>query len=154
VTTTQCDPTRYTIRFNVTPGNVREPYVLRYTVDGNETLVNGLTNGLYTLTIQPVITSYLSFFVEDTQGCQSNTIYLTAASIQRPTVALTLSGTRVAYNSQYDKITYTASGGIPPYTYTPVDTGQSNIFTLAPVGSPQIAVVTDNNQCTASHTFI
>lgn len=60
---------------------------------------------------------------------------------------LSLGGSRVG-----NVITYSGIGGVPPYAYTPVDSGSTNTYT-APTADPIVGVVTDSAGCTASNTF-
>jgi hypothetical protein len=142
----QCDPTKYTVRFNVTQGTLPPPYTIRYLVDGIEGTQTG-NNGLNTLIITQSINVGLTIVVEDIDGCQSNVLTYTASDIQRPSVTLSLGGTRIS-----NTITYSGSGGITPYSYTPVNVGELNVYT-APNANPIVGVVTDNVGCTASNSF-
>lgn len=49
-------------------------------------------------------------------------------------------------------ITYSAVGGITPYTFEPIDVGATNVYT-APNSDPVDATVTDSAGCIATHTF-
>jgi hypothetical protein len=49
-------------------------------------------------------------------------------------------------------ITYSATGGIPPYTFDPVDVAGGNVYT-APNTDPVDGTVTDGAGCIATHTF-
>jgi hypothetical protein len=142
----QCDPTKYTVKFNIVQGTLPSPYTIRYSVDGVDYTQTG-NNGLNTIVITENITDELLIVVEDSEGCESNELSYSSAELQKPTLALTLGGTRLS-----NTITYSASGGFSPYTYTPVNVGQINVYT-APNANPVIGIVTDNVGCTASNSF-
>lgn len=143
----QCDPTQYTIKFNIVPGTLPLPYTINYVVNGAPLTQIANTSGLNTIVISSLITSNLTISVEDSDGCNSNTLSFLPTDIQRPTSTLSLGGTRVS-----NTITYNAAGGLSPYTYMPVNAGQINIYT-APNANPVVGVVTDNVGCTATNSF-
>ena len=145
--TKQCSPSSTTIKFNLVPGGSPFPYTITYNVDGVDNTVETSTSGVNTIVITQPITSLLTITVTDSNDCDTDTLTFTAQSIQRPNSTLSLGGSRIGNN-----ITYNASGGIPPYSYTPVDMGQSNTYT-APNANPVFAVVTDSVGCTASASF-
>jgi hypothetical protein len=143
----QCNPSSTTIKFNLVQGGTPFPYTITYEVDGVQNQVQTSTAGLNTLVITQPITSLLTISVSDSGECDTETLQFGAQSIQRPSSVLSLGGSRVGNN-----ITYNATGGIPPYTYTPVNSGQFNTYT-APNANPVTAVVTDSVGCTASASF-
>ncbi len=75
----------------------------------------------------------------------SQTVTSTVNIVKAP--VLVLGGTRTG-----NVIRYSATGGIPPYTYDPVDAGQIDRYT-APNNNPVVGTVTDSAGCTATHTF-
>jgi hypothetical protein len=143
----QCNPASTTIKFNLVPGDQPFPYTIIYNIDGIDNTTTTSTAGLNTLVIITPINSSLTITVEDGTGCDSNIIAYLAIAIQRPATTLANGGNRVV-----NTITYAATGGIAPYSYTPVDMGQTNVYT-APSASPVIGVVTDSVGCTASASF-
>jgi hypothetical protein len=75
----------------------------------------------------------------------SNGQKTTATVVVSQPATLTLSGVRDSNNV----ITYTATGGQPPYIYSPVDTNSTNTYT-APSSDLITATVTDSVACTAT----
>jgi hypothetical protein len=146
--TKQCSTSNTIIKFNLIPGNSPFPYTITYLIDESDEVTLVANNaGLQILTISQTITDSILITVTDLKDCDSNTISYTADQVRRPTSSLSLGGSRVGNN-----ITYNATGGIAPYSYTPVDMGQLNIYT-APNANPVIGVVTDSVGCTASASF-
>ena len=141
----QCNPSYYTIKFNIVQGTYPPPYILHYSIDGTPntiTISSGdIINGSYTLLIYQTISGFLQIYIEDTtSGCWSENLYFPITLIRKPTSTLQVSGVRNG-----NTVTYSATGGIAPYTFTPVNMGSSNQFTSASLVIPS---VTDSVGCT------
>jgi hypothetical protein len=98
----QCDPTKYTIQFNVVQTSLSNeyqkptppPFDLDIEIDGNVLTQMSLSNyGLQTITIIPQINSLLRLLIQDSRGCTAE-LSIPEPTIHRPNVQLTLTGVR------------------------------------------------------------
>lgn len=145
--TQQCVTGQTTIRFNIVQGSTPPPYTITYDIDGVINTQTANSNGQNNLVINQTVFTSISVFITDSDGCQSSTISYPKISIQTPTQPLILGGNRVG-----NLITYAATGGLTPYTYSPVDTLGGNTYT-APNANPVFGTVTDAGGCTESNIF-
>jgi len=147
----QCDPTRYTINFNIVAGTYGPPFKITYTIDGVVSTGYANTAGQQTFTYGPIINGLLQISAQDTiEECNSNTLTLPISVIKRPTSSLAGSYTILSVGGTPPFATYVirynATGGLPPYTYSPVNTGAFDQKTFG--SGTHSAIVTDSVGCT------
>ncbi|MDQ3051846.1 MAG: gliding motility-associated C-terminal domain-containing protein [Bacteroidota bacterium] len=123
---------------NATGGTA--PYTYLWSTGATSSSINGLSNGIYTLT------------VTDNQGC----IFTTDAQVSQPAAPLAVSGsTTIAncLNGQGGSVTIQVSGGTPMYTFLWSNGSASQNISNAMPGSYNVTV-TDANGCTVTGNWV
>jgi len=155
----QCDPTKYTVSFNLKKPTINAPYILcddgpytiKYSIDSiDQTPITTSGIGIKTLEITQNISNSLEIYVNDNKDCQSSKIFIPESSIRKPSSALTIiGGSYTGPVSGKWTITWNVSGGIPPYTISPSTSGLGNqlVVSVDPSGKSYTVTATDNVGC-------
>ena len=158
----QCNPNYTEIKFKINPCSPGQyefcaggQYTLTSTIDGldytdtTDYQGNPFVVGINTIKIPQPIYGSLELSISDSK-CGSNVLFIPATQIERPTS--TLNGSYAIIGIDH-KIRYSATGGIPPYTFSPVNSAGGDIKTF-PSAGVYTGIVKDSVGCTDTITLI